>query len=85
MANKEDLARVRLGAVIWNTWRIENQRSPVDLGGAHLESANLSWMDLREVNLGGANLRGANLEGANLEGANLCEAGLWWAHFREPY
>ena len=47
-----------------------------ELGGAHLENANLYNADLRCANLYNADLRGANLTGANLEGAILYNASL---------
>ncbi len=36
MANNEDLARIRQGAAVWNDWRAQNRKSPVNLNNADL-------------------------------------------------
>ena len=54
-------------------------RYPVDLKGAYLRDADLSYANLEYFNLSNANLILANLKGANLEGANLEGADLSYA------
>ena len=66
--------------------KLIKNRLVLGLGGAHLEGANLIWLDLEGADLRGANLseallifadlRGADLRGANLEGAQLGDADL---------
>ena len=80
MANREDLARVRQGVGVWNTWRIESRVRPdlsgANLSGADLVGAHLGWADLRQTNLSGANLGGARLRGGNLFWADLSRTNL---------
>src|SRR5512132_4358526 len=61
MANDEDLARIRQGVEVWNVWRAQHPKHPVNLNGA-----DLGGMRLAMANLGGANLVGADLRGADL-------------------
>ena len=64
-----DPVKIRLAV----RWAIEND---VDMSGALLSGANLSYADLHGALLSGANLRYVNLHGANLSYANLNEADL---------
>ncbi len=96
MANQEHVNILKQGTEIWNKWRKEHLEIKPDLGGADLQQANLSGVNLSEVFLWGANFNRANLQRANLShsglrgaqfiatnlsGANLSETNLWDAHF----
>ena len=83
MANQEQLARLQEDVGEWNQWRKDNSRTPIDLIGADLISANLIGADLISANLSGANLSGAELIRANLSGANLVQACLVPADLRQ--
>jgi uncharacterized protein YjbI with pentapeptide repeats len=77
MANDEQLAILRKGVRVWNEWRKEHRRTPVDLQradlyAANLIEANLIDADLGEANLSEAYLTGTKLRGAHLAGADLC-------------
>lgn len=74
MANDEDLARLRQGAVVWNDWRAQNPERAVDLSGANLVGADLQNTDLSGANLVRADFTRATLVGANLNGAILAGA-----------
>lgn len=93
MANKGQLAILKQGVDVWNTWRQENLTAVIDLSGADLHETNLIKANLHEANLIGANLResdlreadldGADLRGANLRKVNFCRANLLGADLRE--
>ena len=76
MANKQHVARLKQGFVVWNAWRAENDWAPVDLSYA----ADLSHADLRDADLNKADLTGADLTGANLNKADLSHADLFSAN-----
>jgi hypothetical protein len=65
MADEKELAILKQGVVVWNTWRRENPGSRPELGEAKLGEADLRGAYLHEVNLSGAKLTGANLSGAD--------------------
>ena len=69
---------VKIGLAV--RWAIEND---VDLSGALLNGANLSYADLHGALQSGANLRYVNLHGANLSKANLSEANLLYADLHD--
>ena len=69
---------VKIGLAV--RWAIEND---VDMSGALLSGANLSYADLHGALLSGANLRYVNLHGANLSKANLSEANLLYADLHD--
>ena len=71
MANEEQVAILKQGADLWNTWRERHPQIAINLIGADLRRD-----DLREANLCEASLMGAGLEGANLQGADLSKANL---------
>jgi uncharacterized protein YjbI with pentapeptide repeats len=71
MANAEQLAILKEGVQVWNSWRELNRNVPLDL-----ESADLSGIDLERIDLADANLEGADLSGARLNHANLVHARL---------
>jgi uncharacterized protein YjbI with pentapeptide repeats len=91
MANEDQVAILRQGFEVWNTWRAENRTAKIDLSGAKLQQADLRRTDLsnaplydadlREANLEEADLRDANLRGADLRKANLRRAYLYGAYF----
>jgi uncharacterized protein YjbI with pentapeptide repeats len=74
---KWQLATLRESVSIWNLWRKEYPKIPIDLGGV-----DLSGSDLTEADLSGANLPGTNLTGANLNWTQLSHAGLRQAQLR---
>ena len=80
MANRMDLAILKLAPKAWNAWR---QKFGFWAGrGADFGGINLGGGDLRGADLGGINLGGANLYRANLYRANLGGANLGWADLR---
>jgi hypothetical protein len=81
MAEKEHLAILKQGGVIWNQWRRDSLPERPDLRNADLRGANLRGVNLRNANLRNVNFNGAalvraNLSGADLNGANLMRANL---------
>ena len=46
MANAKQIERLEQGAEGWNKWRAEHPDVRIDLSGAKLSQANLSWFDL---------------------------------------
>jgi len=98
MANDEQLALLKRGSFVWNTWlrearataearamadSSEVERFRPDLIQADLRGANLEDLDLRGADLVEANLSGANLSRADLSGATLVEADLSRADLTE--
>jgi uncharacterized protein YjbI with pentapeptide repeats len=80
MADLDQVARLKEGVDLWNTWRRPTQDAtytvPIDLSGHDFSGANLAGIDLYTANLTGADfsnadLRGSNLGEAVLEGARL--------------
>lgn len=71
MANQEQVALLKQGAVLWNAWRVRNLDVRPDLSQADLSKINLSGANLHGADLSGANLHGTDLSGADLSGANL--------------
>jgi esterase/lipase superfamily enzyme/uncharacterized protein YjbI with pentapeptide repeats len=81
MADLLTLERLRLGAKAWNAWRTANRAIRPDLARAdlserHLESYDLTRVDLREARLSRARLVEVDLSGADLTGVDLTEARL---------
>ncbi|MGB3516397.1 MAG: pentapeptide repeat-containing protein [Elainellaceae cyanobacterium] len=72
MADPQHLAQLQAGPSVWNQWRQDHPRIPIDLSHASLRRQDLSGIDLSEANLAHADLRGATLRQANLRHANLC-------------
>ena len=73
---------------MWNSWRKQNPRPPVDmsesdLGGAKLRGALLAGVLLDYSNLSGADLTGADLHAADLSAANLTGAKLAGANLAD--
>jgi hypothetical protein len=91
MANFEDLARIKEGVEIWNSWKESKPQVVVDFHEAELRGANLSGANLNGVNLSRANLSGAYLRwthlsnGADLSEADLRDADLRGADLRGTY
>jgi uncharacterized protein YjbI with pentapeptide repeats len=93
MPNQEQLAILRQGVDVWNTWRANNATINVDLSEATLEGINLAHVHLWAANLrgtklsnaicSGANLILTNLSQADLQGTNLLEANLIEADLNE--
>jgi len=61
---------------LWNAWRAERRRPPLDMRRAQLQYVELRGIDLRWVDLSGADLFEADLQGAQLYEANLTGAQL---------
>jgi hypothetical protein len=90
MADSEQLAILKKGSDIWNTWRKEHPLAKVDLSEAQIDQAKLVWTDLSgadlrgmclvEADLTGANMRSSDLRGAQLRHANLLFANLSGVH-----
>jgi Ion channel/Pentapeptide repeats (8 copies) len=76
----ENVARLKEGIEVWNSWRETNCEIPIDLRKVNLRGEILSGANLNMTDLGGANLNGANLNGANLHDALLLEANLGGAN-----
>jgi uncharacterized protein YjbI with pentapeptide repeats len=91
MANAEQLAILKQGVQVWNSWRELNRNDlidlasvdlsgidleRVDLSDASLEGADLSWARLNHANLVHARLQRANLTHASMDSANLAHAQL---------
>jgi uncharacterized protein YjbI with pentapeptide repeats len=76
MANEEQLAILRQGVEVWNSWRRNNPYVTIDLQQAYLRRQNLSGIDFSRANLAAADFTDANLTKANLMKANLIEAKL---------
>jgi uncharacterized protein YjbI with pentapeptide repeats len=87
----ENVARLKQGIEVWNSWREKNCKVTIDLRGINLQremlsdfnlsntdlsSANLSYAKLNRANLSSANLRWANLNKADLSDADLINADL---------
>jgi len=68
-------AWIKSGGIAWHFF--------LNLMGANLSGADLSWFDLSGADLYGANLSRANLSGAILTGADLARANLTGADLRE--
>ena len=76
MANEEQVAILKQGADLWNTWREQHPQIAINLIGADLRRDDLRAANLCEASLIGAGLDGSNLQGADLSKANLVRANL---------
>ena len=81
MADENQVALLRQGGQVWNSWRASNSNVQIDLSDANLSNANLHRTNLSRTNLSDADLSGANfskvhLIHADLESANLRDASL---------
>ena len=81
MANRKQFNILKQGVDAWNEWREVNKDVQIDLSGADLGGADLSFTNLFNANLVGADLSGADLSAAYLIGANLCNTDLSGADF----
>ena len=91
--NKQHLAMLNRGVVVWNRWREKNPEVIPELAGAEplkqdLEGINLSGADLRGIkfyltDLSNANLAGTDLRKARLTSVSLSNADLRGADFSE--
>jgi len=79
MANQEQIAILKQGAVAWNRWREQNPDINIDLSQADLYKADLSKTNFLEADLSGADLRRTNLCMANLSHANLTRTNFYRA------
>jgi len=61
MANQDQLNLIKAGVAGWNAWRNAHRPASIDLSGANLSGAILSWMSMREANLTGADMTDAYL------------------------
>jgi uncharacterized protein YjbI with pentapeptide repeats len=78
MANKEQVALLRQGAMVWNHWREENPGADIDLNNADLSNADLS-----RANLAYTIFEKANFERADLRWADLRGVSSYWTDFAE--
>ena len=85
MANKKLLDILKQGVDVWNRWRSENPREPIDLDKADLRKVFLSGADLRTANRRGSRLNGTDLRGAYLTSAVLTRADLTGAKLGGAY
>ena len=85
MANKEQLARLKMGVEVWNRWRKENPRIEIDLREADLNESNLIDADFGYADLRGAKIGEANLLGVNLLKANLAKTNFKGSDLEEAY
>jgi uncharacterized protein YjbI with pentapeptide repeats len=76
MADAEQLAILKQGVEVWNSWRDQNPKAVVDLESADLGNANLENVNLSDAGLEGADLAHARMDQANLVGARLQRANL---------
>lgn len=76
MPQEEQLAILRQGMAVWNTWRETHHNQEIDLSGADLQKADLRGFNLSRARLDLVNLSGANLEKANLSACHLRRANL---------
>ena len=76
MANEEQVAILKQGADLWNTWREQHPQFAINLIGADFSRDDLHEANLREACLIGASLDGANLQGTDLSKANLVRTNL---------
>jgi uncharacterized protein YjbI with pentapeptide repeats len=87
MANRDQLSKIREGAIVWNNWRrthVEHRPRGLDtldlsaanLNGLELGGANLSRINLGRATLCGTELSRADLSGTDFSGANLTDAQL---------
>ncbi len=67
----ENVARLKEGIEVWNSWREENRETAIDLRNINLQREQLSGVNLRDADLTCAVLIDANLYRANLSGAKL--------------
>jgi len=85
--NLENLAKLKEGVTVWNSWLEQNpdlqpDLSDADLSEANLFSVNLSGARLIRANLSQANVVGANLSRSNLSGAILTGADFFKSNLR---
>lgn len=72
MADREQLARLKLGPAVWNAWKARQPSDFVaDISYAFLSEIALAHYDLAKVDLNHAFLRRCSLLQANLREANL--------------
>ncbi len=76
MVDLDQLALLKQGVDVWNTWRSKNPDVGLVLPQADLRCAGLRGADLSGANLIEADLSEAFLSGANLSGAFLIEVDL---------
>ena len=57
--NQEQYESIKSGVLAWNAWREKHQAESVDLRGADLRGADLSWAILHGADLSWAILHGA--------------------------
>jgi uncharacterized protein YjbI with pentapeptide repeats len=85
MAKNEQMNRLKAGVDEWNAWREENDEpihlNSADLSGVNLVNANLIGADLRGTYLKGTSLSRARVTGADLTGAVLSGSSLKNADF----
>jgi uncharacterized protein YjbI with pentapeptide repeats len=79
----ENVARLKEGIEVWNSWREKNWEVAIDLRNVSLQIASLQEANLRNANLSGANLIRTNLRNADLKDANLSGATLSHAVLRK--
>jgi uncharacterized protein YjbI with pentapeptide repeats len=72
----ENVARLKEGIEVWNSWREKNCEIAIDLRKVNLQREILSGFNLREADFSGADLSYAQLNRANLSGAILVWAEL---------
>lgn len=80
MADEAHIKLLRQGAEAWNAWRGANPHLRVDLSGADLREAKLSFFDLSKADLRMADLSRAGLPYSKLNGADLVRANLTHAY-----
>jgi len=90
MANEEQVAILKRGAQIWNSWRETHPDIIIDLEAADLSGENLEGANLTDARLTGANLScaclkkaqfvRASLQNADMTQTELAQANLAHAH-----
>ena len=83
MANKKHVEIVLSGAEAVRKWRSNNPEERLDLQGASLRRADLTYSDLRDANLSNADLNWADFRWADLIGSDLTGANLTRADFHK--
>ena len=83
MANEKHLAILRQGVQVWNQWRAKNFSEKVNLAGITFRDTDLRDVNLVGANLNNADLSYSDMRRANLNGAFLCQSNLTEVYLRD--